>query len=328
VTATLPQAVQEAFRGFLTAELTTIDARGRPITWPVTPFYQPGDASISVTTGLGFPKKARDARRNPKVALLFSDPTGSGIRRPSMVLLQGVAEVDDGDLDANRERYVRHLADKLGSRELPPGGQGQRFDWYFGRIYLHVRPERVLVWPGGDCGLDPERVDPGMDEPLTDSVDPAPEPAPQPAGGAGRGPRVSARIHELGRRYDSAVLSFVEQDGFPFSIRVPVSVDRRGRTIHVDVDPVGAPLRPGRACVTAHDHDEELRWTRNFQVRGALSRHPDGGWVVVPHRVVDGFELPPTGALIRAVSNIPKIRRFRKTAKRERARREPGLRGR
>jgi hypothetical protein len=37
--------------------------------------------------------------------------------------------------------------------------------------------------------------------------------------------------------------------------------------------------------------------------------------------VVDGFELPPTGALTRAVSNTSKIRRFRKTAKRERAKR-------
>jgi hypothetical protein len=37
--------------------------------------------------------------------------------------------------------------------------------------------------------------------------------------------------------------------------------------------------------------------------------------------VVYGFELPPSGALTRAISNYGKIRSFRKTAARERARR-------
>jgi hypothetical protein len=322
VTATLPLAVQEAFRRFVTAELTTIDSSGRPITWPVTPFYRPGDPSISVTTGLGFPKKADDARRNPKVALLFSDATGSGIERPSMVLVQGVADVDDRDLDANRDRYSRQMADKLGGREARAAdGLGPRFDWYYARIYLHVRPERVYVWPGGDCGLDPELLDSHMEEVRSGQVEEPPDPPLRPGGG---GTAIwDRRIHELGRRYDSAVLSFVAPDGFPFSVRVPVSGDRRARAIHVDADPVGAPLRPGPVCLTAHDHHDKLRWMRNFQVRGDLVEHPSGGWTVVPQRVVEGFELPPGGTLIRAVANIPKIRRFRKTAKRERARRGP-----
>ncbi|MEA2423590.1 MAG: hypothetical protein QOF55_2689, partial [Thermoleophilaceae bacterium] len=158
MTATLPPAVQAIFQRFVTTELTTIDSRGQPVTWPVTPFYRLGDPCIRVTTGLGYPRKAHDARRNPKVALLFSDDTGSGIERPSMVLVQGTAEVDDGDLAANRERYVEDTAAKpTGGRPAPPASAtGGRFDWYYTRIYLHVRPERVYVWPGGDCGLDPE----------------------------------------------------------------------------------------------------------------------------------------------------------------------------
>ena len=66
-----------------------------------------------MTTGVGYPKKAEDARRNPRVALLFSDPTGSGIESGIRVLVQGTAEVDDADLDANRERYRRESAAKL-----------------------------------------------------------------------------------------------------------------------------------------------------------------------------------------------------------------------
>lgn len=312
MTATLPPAVHDVFQRFVTCELTTIDSRGHPITWPVTPFYRPGDPHISVTTGLGYPKKADDARLNPKVALLFSDPTGSDVARPSMVLVQGIAEVDDHDLDANRERYAADMAQKLGGdRSQNQGGRG--FDWYFTRIYLHVRPERVYVWRGGDCELEPELLA-GAES----------QPGEAGAGPDGRRAIWDSRLAELRRRYDTAVISVVAPDGFPFSIRVPVSVDRRDRLIHIDANPGGAPLRPGYACVTAHDHHEKLHWMRNFQVRGDMVEQPSGGWAVVPHRVVDGFELPPTGALTRAVSNFGKIRRFRKTAKRERAKRAAG----
>jgi hypothetical protein len=128
------------------------------------------------------------------------------------------------------------------------------------------------------------------------------------------------RIGEIGGRYESAVLSLVGADGFPLSVRLPMTADRRGRSIAIDIEPAGVDLRPGPVCITAHDHDPELRWTRNFQVRGDLVADAHG-WLVVPHRMVGGFELPPAGAFLRAVVNIPKIRRFRKNAARERERR-------
>src|SRR4051794_41284833 len=99
MTTTLPEEVRSVFERFVTTEYTTIDANGQPITWPVTPYYGPGDPCISVTTGLGYPKKADDAARNPYVSLLFSDQTGSGIEKAPMVLVQGMAHVDDRDLD-------------------------------------------------------------------------------------------------------------------------------------------------------------------------------------------------------------------------------------
>src|SRR3712207_3961151 len=109
MTTTLPEDVQQVFDRFITTEYTTIDRRGQPITWPVTPYYSPGAPCIDVTTGLGYPKKANDAEANPKVALLFSDPTGSGLERPPQVLVQGIAQVDDRDLDANREIGRAHV---------------------------------------------------------------------------------------------------------------------------------------------------------------------------------------------------------------------------
>src|SRR5215217_9344340 len=113
MTATLPPEVQQVFDRFVTTEFTTIDRAGQPITWPLTPYYRSGDPCIDVTTGLGYPKKAKDALANPKVALLFSDPTGSGIEGSPQVLVQGIAEVDDRDLVHNRERYTRESVEKL-----------------------------------------------------------------------------------------------------------------------------------------------------------------------------------------------------------------------
>ena len=314
MTATLPLDVQQVFERFLTTEMTTVDARGQPITWPVTPYYRAGADCIDVTTALGFPKKARDAERNPKVSLLFSDPTGSGLQRAPMVLVQGTAVVDDEDLDANRERYVRDAAAKRGSSEdTPPPAMQRRFGWYFTRIYLHVRPERVYVWPDGNPAGQPELLDSHMEEVRSGHDEEPDVDLAEPVGGGGRW---DSRIAELGKVYDTAVLSVVAPDGFPFSMRVPVSADRRSKLVFIDAEGTAAPLHPGLACVAAHDHEPDLRWRRNFHIRGDLVER-GGGWALVPHRLVPGFELPPGGSLTRAIGNFGKIRRFRRTAKRE-----------
>src|SRR3954451_20872587 len=110
---TLPAELQQVFRQFIATEYVTIDAKGQPIAWPVTPYPHEDGACVDVTTGLGYPKKARDAQANPKVALLFSEPHGSGMDEPPMVLVQGDARVDEQDLAANRARYRREGAVKL-----------------------------------------------------------------------------------------------------------------------------------------------------------------------------------------------------------------------
>ena len=154
MTSSLPQAARDVFDRYITTEYATIDARQQPIIWPVTPYYEQGAATIDVTTGIGYPKKADDAKRNPRVALLFSDPTGSGVERGPHVLVQGTAEVDEADLAANRERYRREAVVKLPATKdmLPPKWLEGLFEWYFDRIYVKTRPERVFVWPSGDSG--------------------------------------------------------------------------------------------------------------------------------------------------------------------------------
>ena len=319
MTATLPTEIQQVFDRFVTTEFTTVDRRGQPITWPLTPYYSPGDPCIDVTTGLGYPKKAKDARANPKVALLFSEPAGCGIDDAPQVLVQGTADVDDRDLDANRERYRREIGEKLPGvkGEMPPKAFDRLLGWYFTRIYIRVRPERVYVWPGSDVTTEPQLFDTRLEEVRSGHVE---EPAAPHADTEGGGVAWDERMDELGARYPDAVVSLVAPDGFPFSVRLPIHLDRGARRIRLSGAPVGVPWQPGLACVTAHDHSPDFKWQRNFQVRGDLVEE-DGAWVVIPHKLVGGFELPPGSLLGRVRHNMKKMRRFRRTAKRELAER-------
>src|SRR5215211_5342364 len=289
MTSSLPQNVRDVFERFITTEYTTIDARQQPITWPVTPYYSPGAPTIDVTTGLGYPKKADDAERNPHVSLLFSDPTGSGIEGGCRVLVQGTAKVDDRDLDANRERYWRESGEKLpATREMhPPKVLRGMLGWYYTRIYVKVRPERVFVWPDGDLSREPELLDARIEEVRSGhSAEPPAEHPPVEGGSA----KWDERINQLGSRYTTAVLAWVGPDGFPISVRVPVSLDEARRRITIDAEPGGFPLVEGRACVTAHSHGPRFEWQENFQVRGDLVR-ADDGWALVPRRLIGGCEL-------------------------------------
>ncbi|MGZ5332760.1 MAG: pyridoxamine 5'-phosphate oxidase family protein [Solirubrobacterales bacterium] len=328
MTSSLPQEVQEAFDRFITCEFTTIDAAGQPIVWPVTPYYEPGGPSIDVTTGIGYPKKADDAKRHPSVSLLFSDPTGSGTDSGIAVLVQGTAEVDEEDLNANRDRYWRESAEKLpGTKDMhPPKPLRGLLGWYYARIYVHVRPERVFVWPDGDVTAEPQVHDSHLEEVRSSN----PESALFRSGGspprlvsadAGVAPDAGieepvwdTRIDELGQRYETAVLSWPAPDGFPLSVRVPVRTEPSARRIRILAQPGGLPLGPGPACLVAHRHHPDFKWQENFQVRGELVQDP-GGWALVPRKLVGGFELPEEGALAGLRRNFGKARRFRRIYK-------------
>jgi hypothetical protein len=111
------------------------------------------------------------------------------------------------------------------------------------------------------------------------------------------------------------VLSFVAPDGFPFSARVPISLDRAAHRVRIGAVPLGAPMEPGLACLAAHEHAPDFTWQRNFQVRGDLVADGDG-WSLIPHKLVGGFELPP-GRIAMVRANLAKVRRYRRIAKRE-----------
>jgi pyridoxamine 5'-phosphate oxidase-like protein len=289
MTSTLPPEVRDAFERFITCEFTTVDARKQPITWPVTPYYTQGAMTIDVTTGLGYPKKADDARAHPSVALLFSDPTGSGIDSGIRVLVQGTATVDDEDLKANADRYYRESVVKLPATKKmhPPKPMRSLLNWYYARLYVKVRPERVFVWPEGNLSDEPVVHDTHLEEVRSGHAEEPPEPHAPPAGGGAAWDR---RMDVLAE-HDTGVLSWMGPDGFPISIRAPFGADATRTEVAIEAEPLGLPLMEGRACLTVHRHAPDFTWQRNMQVRGDLTPS-DQGWRLIPRRVVGGFELP------------------------------------
>jgi hypothetical protein len=203
VTATLPEQVQEVFARFAAAELTTVES-GRPAVARVGTSYRPGDPCIDVTG------RAAD----PKVALLFCEPAGSGLERAPQVLVQGTGQPGEGD-------------------------------------QLRVRPERVYVWPDGDPSREPQLYDAHMEEVRSGhDEEPPAKHAPAEGGPAAGG----SWVERLGEGERSAVLSLVAPDGFPFSVRLPIEVDGGSRCIRLSAGVLGVPVQPGLACISAGEN--------------------------------------------------------------------------
>lgn len=118
------------FEGAITAEFASLTTKGAPLTYPVTPYIVECGTTLVVSTGLTHPTKAERARRNPKVALLFSDPVGSGLSEPPVVLVQGLGAVRDADLQANTDSYIQQSYKKLPEAyTVTPASKLRRMAW-------------------------------------------------------------------------------------------------------------------------------------------------------------------------------------------------------
>jgi hypothetical protein len=159
----IPAEVEAVFRRFRTCELTTFSPSGAPTTWPVSALYQPEQSRFLFTTSIGFAQKAYNIRRDPKVAMLYSDPTGSGLHSPPAVLVQGEGVVSDQFITAveGLEDYWRET---IFRRQPTTGLFSSNFitrwlmDWNFMRLIIQITPHKILWWPGGDFSRPPQRV--------------------------------------------------------------------------------------------------------------------------------------------------------------------------
>jgi len=159
----LPAEVEGTFKEFYTCEFTTINSKGQPLTWPTEPFYLEAEGKLVVTSSIAFPIKAHNARRTPKVSLLFSDPTGSKTEGLPAVLVQGdaveVRELVD-DPPWTYEMFKESIVRQPNTRNFVANPIVQRlFTFQFQRLAIFVQPRRIVVWPARDFDKAPTEVE-------------------------------------------------------------------------------------------------------------------------------------------------------------------------
>ena len=262
--------VADLLGAYRTCELTTLGRDGTPFTWPTVAVHDAERGVLTLTTSIGLPVKAFNIRRDPRVALLFSDPTGSGLEAPATVLVQGTATCPDVlAMDpVPLADYWRTLFTRQPPMKLPKWAEQRFLAWYYLRLVITVTPTAVTVGPPAPTG---DRL-----------------------GGRVQGGTEAWRrtAREL-RRYRSAVLTWVDADGAPSSERVRPEVE--ARTGGFRVTPSGA-VEEGRASLLAHGHDAVLGGLTSVLAVGQVQATPDGP-VFVPDRHVPGASVSPRQAL-------------------------------
>ena len=164
----LPPEVRDVFKAFYTCEFTTVNSQGQPLTWPTEPYYNEPEGQIIVTSSISFPVKTYNARRYPKVSLLYSDPTGSKIDDAPAVLVQGdVTSVEElvEDPPWSYEMFKESIERQPNMRKFVANPLAQKlFMFEYQRIGIFVRPHRILVWAHRDFRLAPTEVEVGYVE--------------------------------------------------------------------------------------------------------------------------------------------------------------------
>lgn len=257
-------ARSDIIKSYRVAEFVTLAHDGSPVCWPLFPDFERG--RLIFNTGYVYPAKARNARRNPRVAALYSDPTASGRSDGDpLLLVQGTAEVFDQDLQRNTERYVDQL-----SRKGPPLFRVvMRIPWlrqllvgYLARIWIEVIPRQAYAWARTDPPPEPLRT---ASRPTSFSPGPDIE--------------LPGNLFQWLPRYARPpVLSYIDRAGWPAITRVRAIVNRRHIEIEDDIETSeGAP-----ACLTYHRLVGNYRANDAFVIRG----HFDAAGNMIPERVV------------------------------------------
>lgn len=150
--ATMPTPVAELLDRALVAELTVVDATGRPVTYPLIPLYD--GERLYMTSSTLFSRKLEHIDGNARVAVSITDPV-SVEGRTDRATIQGDARVIADDPHGGWERLLPIWEAKepsivyfLKARVALP--------LFFERALIEITPRRVLYWSDGSAARPPE----------------------------------------------------------------------------------------------------------------------------------------------------------------------------
>jgi hypothetical protein len=273
-TSPWPDEVQALFERAITVEYASLTKSGVPIMVPVTPYVSADSTTLDVTTGLAYPAKADRARRNPKVTLLFADGVGSGLSKPPVVMVQGLASVRSADLQANTDRYVAASLTKLpAAYRGSPKVLLRRLAPYFARLWIEVTPIRMLLW-------ESRSLDQAATEWLADSGITAPPSDPAPTGrppGAWLPPPRDWReqadhwVQDL----ELADIAWVGRDGWPVSVPT-LAIERTDSGFGIELGAFAPDAPSGPSTLTLHTHSPNFSTQENHTFVGTLTQSGSG----------------------------------------------------
>jgi len=153
----LARPVEELLDAALVAELSVIDAHGRPVTYPLIPLYD--GSRVYMTSSVLFSRKLDHIRANPRVSISITDPVAVG-GREDRATIQGDARVIDHDPHGGWERLLPIWERKepaivafLKARVALP--------LFFERALIEITPRRAFYWQKGLTGQPPVVTDAG-----------------------------------------------------------------------------------------------------------------------------------------------------------------------
>src|SRR5258707_682183 len=111
-------------------------------------------------------------------------------------------------------------------------------------------------------------------------------------------PSVWAEIRRHLRGFSSRVLTGVDADGYPLSIRCQPEIDEAQQGLRVSL-PAWTRIGPGPASLLCHCHNQLLWNIRSFMVRGTLERAGGDAWLFRPTRFVPGIGVGGLAAMVR-----------------------------
>jgi nitroimidazol reductase NimA-like FMN-containing flavoprotein (pyridoxamine 5'-phosphate oxidase superfamily) len=152
----LPENIERLLNAALVSELTVVDARGRPITYPLIPLYD--GTKIYMTSSVLFSKKLEHIKANPRVSVTISDPIATPVEPFGRVTIQGDARIVEDDLHSGWERDV--LALWTAKEPIIKDLVKKRFAMplFWERSVIEITPVRAFLWESGVGDQSPEVI--------------------------------------------------------------------------------------------------------------------------------------------------------------------------
>lgn len=155
---TLPEPIEDLLNVALVAELTVLDVKGRPVTYPLIPLYD--GEKIYMTSSVLFSKKLEHIKRDPRVSVTITDPVAAAVEPFRRATIQGMARIVEDDLHSGWERVMPlWTAKEPIIKDLVKKRFAMPLFWE--RSIIEIVPTRAFLWSTGETDKTPEVFDLG-----------------------------------------------------------------------------------------------------------------------------------------------------------------------